>query len=106
MVAALFQEAVEQVTGSTSATVVTSGNSRLADVNLDDSRERSPVRPATEQTAEVGANKKEKGHAGFVGFVLEIWLWLQFVLIILIFIWAMARRGPRNVLKEAERKRA
>ena len=106
MVAALFQEAVEQVTGSTSATVVTFGNSRLADVNLDDSRERSPVRPATEQTAEVGAKKKEKGHAGFVGFVLEIWLWLQFVLIILIFIWAMARRGPRNVLKEAERKRA
>jgi len=104
---ALFQEAVDQVTGSTSGTVVTSpGTSRLAGVNLDDSREGSPVRPATVQTAEVGAKKKEKGHAGFVGFVLEIWLWLQFVLIILVFVWAMARRGPRNVLKEAERKRA
>jgi len=105
--AVLFQEAVDQVTGSTSATVVPSpGTSRLAEVNLDDSREGSPVRPATEQTAEGGAKKKEKGHAGFVGFVLEIWLWLQFVLIILVFVWAMARRGPRNVLKEAERKRA
>ena len=104
LVSAMFQEAVEQVTGSTSGP--SPGTSRLAEVNLDDSREGSPVRPATEQTAEGGAKKKEKGHAGFVGFVLEIWLWLQFVLIILVFVWAMARRGPRKVLKEAERKRA
>jgi len=107
LVAAMFQEAVEQVTGSSPAPVITSpGTSRSARVHLDGSREGSPVRPATEQAVEAGTKGKGKSHPGFVGFVLEIWLWLQFVLIILVFVWAMARRGPRNVLKEAERKRA
>jgi hypothetical protein len=98
----MFQGVVQQVTGSLSGTSVASpSTSQVAEVNLDESRERSPVRPAAEDTAE----ERKKVHTGFVGFVLEIWLWLQFALIILVFIWAMTRRGPRNVLKEAERKR-
>ena len=105
LVAQMFQSAIEQVTGPQSVTVLASPrSSHVEDVNLDEFRERSPVRPATEQKAEAG-KKAEKERTGFVGFVLEIWLWLQFVLIIMVFIWAMARRGPRKVLKETERKR-
>lgn len=42
---------------------------------------------------------------GLTGLMLEVWLWLQFVLVILVFLWAMAKRGPRSVLDEAERRR-
>ncbi|KAL4076245.1 hypothetical protein V8B97DRAFT_1923360 [Scleroderma yunnanense] len=38
-------------------------------------------------------------HRGIVAFVLEVWLWLQFAIIIVIFVWAMARRGPKSVLE-------
>lgn len=105
LITEMFQNAVQQVTGSSADIVGASPPiSPVAEVNLDESRERSPSRPAAGQTGEVGM-KNGKGQAGFVGFVLEIWLWLQFVLIILVFIWAMARRGPRTVLKEGDRKR-
>ena len=40
-----------------------------------------------------------------VTFVLEVWLWLQFAMIILVFLWAMAKRGPKAVIEDAERKR-
>ncbi|OJT07997.1 hypothetical protein TRAPUB_1090 [Trametes pubescens] len=40
---------------------------------------------------------------GFVGFVLEAWLWLQFAIVVMLFLWAMAKRGPKVVL-EAERR--
>ena len=101
----MFQNAVQQVTGSSSGTDLASPQtSQVAEISLDEPRERPPVRPTMDETAEDGV-RKSKEHAGFVGFMLEIWLWLQFVLIILVFIWAMARRGPRNVLKEGERKR-
>lgn len=39
------------------------------------------------------------------GFVLEVWLWLQFAIIVGMFLWAMARRGPKTVLEDAERRR-
>ena len=42
---------------------------------------------------------------GIVGFVLEIWLWLQFVIIVAVFVWAMAKRGPKSVLEEAGRRK-
>ncbi|KAI0663231.1 hypothetical protein C8Q70DRAFT_931170 [Cubamyces menziesii] len=42
---------------------------------------------------------------GFVGFVLEAWLWLQFIVVVMLFLWAMAKRGPKVVL-EAERRGA
>ena len=104
LITEMFQSAVQQVTGSSSGIVAASSRtSHAGEVNLDESRESSPNRPAAEELAEGNRKESGKGHAGFVGFVLEIWLWLQFVLIILVFIWAMARRGPRKVLKEAER---
>lgn len=99
----MFQNAIQQVTGSSSNAAPQT--SQVAGVNLDESRERSPERPAAKESTEDDTKGDGKAHAGLVGLVLEVWLWLQFVLIILVFIWAMARRGPRNVLKEAERKR-
>jgi hypothetical protein len=42
---------------------------------------------------------------GIVAFVLEIWLWLQFAIIVIVFVWAMARRGPKSVLEEAGRRK-
>lgn len=42
---------------------------------------------------------------GFVGFILEVWLWLQFAIVVLVFLWAMARRGPKSILHEAESRR-
>ena len=44
-------------------------------------------------------------HAGIVGFVIEAWLWLQFIVVVALFLWAMAKRGPKVVL-EAERRNA
>lgn len=37
---------------------------------------------------------------GLSKVILELWLWLQFVVIIVVFLWAMARRGPKAVLFE------
>ena len=42
---------------------------------------------------------------GIVGFVLEAWLWLQFAIVVALFLWTMAKRGPKVVL-EAERRNA
>ncbi|KDQ64180.1 hypothetical protein JAAARDRAFT_52162 [Jaapia argillacea MUCL 33604] len=50
--------------------------------------------------------KVEDEKTGVVAVVLDLWLWLQFIIIIMVFLWAMAKRGPRNVLEEAERRRA
>ncbi|RPD67334.1 hypothetical protein L227DRAFT_648411 [Lentinus tigrinus ALCF2SS1-6] len=47
----------------------------------------------------------DKKHDGIVGFVLEAWLWLQFIIVVALFLWAMAKRGPKVVL-EAERRSA
>ncbi|KAF7302034.1 hypothetical protein MIND_00769800 [Mycena indigotica] len=40
----------------------------------------------------------------FVAFILEAWLWLQFAVVIVVFLWAMAKRGPKSVLGEADRR--
>ncbi|KAG1815767.1 uncharacterized protein BJ212DRAFT_1447356 [Suillus subaureus] len=41
----------------------------------------------------------------FVSFILELWLWLQFVIVVVVFLWAMAKRGPKSVLDEAQRRK-
>ncbi|KAG7097378.1 hypothetical protein E1B28_004728 [Marasmius oreades] len=41
---------------------------------------------------------EEKKAAGVGEIILEVWLWLQFAVIILVFLWAMAKRGPKSVL--------
>ncbi|KAK1232094.1 hypothetical protein PQX77_004752 [Marasmius sp. AFHP31] len=46
---------------------------------------------------------KEKKPAGVGEIILEVWLWLQFAVIILVFLWAMAKRGPKSVLGDKHR---
>jgi hypothetical protein len=35
--------------------------------------------------------------------LLELWLWVQFIAVILVFLWVITKRGPRSVLRNAER---
>src|SRR6266702_6023800 len=35
--------------------------------------------------------------------VIELWLWAQFIIVILVFLWAVTKRGPRSILRNAER---
>ncbi|KAJ7693911.1 hypothetical protein B0H17DRAFT_482561 [Mycena rosella] len=75
-----------------------------------DSPSASPVSVSAENSAlladssAVVAEDSGPKKQAFVAFVLEIWLWLQFGIIILVFLWAMAKRGPKSVLGEAERR--
>ena len=51
---------------------------------------------------------KKKGKPRFGALLLEVWLWFQFGIIILVFLWAVAKCGPKAVLAEGgdgERKR-
>ncbi|KAJ6616245.1 hypothetical protein B0H10DRAFT_2219643 [Mycena sp. CBHHK59/15] len=47
-----------------------------------------------------GSGKKQT----VMAIMLEVWLWLQFAIIILVFLWAMAKRGPKSVLGEADKR--
>lgn len=47
----------------------------------------------------------EKRAGTLSAILIELWLWLQFTIIILVFLWTMARKGPREVLQEADRRR-
>ena len=51
-------------------------------------------------------SKKETKKHVLGGLLFEIWLWLQFAIIIFVFICAMAKRGPKVMLVDAERKKA
>lgn len=53
----------------------------------------SPV----QETLNIGSTTSKPGLSKVI---LELWLWLQFVVIIVVFLWAMARRGPKAVLFE------
>lgn len=49
----------------------------------------SAVSKRHEQDGELVANKS---------FLFQVWLWIQFVVVVFFFIFAMAKRGPRSVL--------
>jgi hypothetical protein len=51
--------------------------------------------PSNEETGVLPLEKKPRG---LTAVMLEIWLWLQFAIIILVFLWAMAKRGPKSFL--------
>ena len=51
-------------------------------------------------TSEVAKPKKSRA----MKVVVEIWLWMQFVVIVVVFLWAVTKRGPRSVLRNASRK--
>lgn len=52
------------------------------------------VKRADEQDGEITTNNS---------FLFQVWLWIQFVVVVLFFIFAMAKRGPRSVLVSDER---
>lgn len=54
----------------------------------------------------VGASPpKKKDEASLQNFGLQVWMWLQFILVILVFLFAMAKKGPTAVLvAEGDRK--
>ncbi|THG97617.1 hypothetical protein EW026_g4412 [Hermanssonia centrifuga] len=97
-----FDEVVHQFSRSVSATSL--------DFDFDDeerllhqSARFGGARLETSPSAQVMYPTKREG---FVGFVLEVLLWLQFGLVVMVFLWAMARRGPKSVLEDAERRKA
>ncbi|KAG6885467.1 hypothetical protein C0993_001332 [Termitomyces sp. T159_Od127] len=55
----------------------------------------------SQEAARSSGSQVEKKSRGLGAILLELWLWLQFVIIILVFLWAMAKRGPKSVLGEA-----
>lgn len=48
---------------------------------------------------------KQPPSRGLSNTVMQVWLWLQFAMVVFIFIWSMARRGPESVLGKASRRR-
>jgi hypothetical protein len=56
------------------------------------------------EESEVSQLEKKKPR-GLAAVMLEVWLWLQFAIIILVFLWAMAKRGPKSVLGHSGHRR-
>ena len=55
--------------------------------------------PALQVTSAVVKPKKSRA----MKVMVEIWLWMQFVVIIMVFLWAVTKRGPRSVLRKTSR---
>ena len=62
-----------------------------------DGLRRGVTRPARKETS---MKKNVLGNLLF-----EVWLWFQFAIIMFVFIYTMAKRGPKGVLVEGERRR-
>jgi hypothetical protein len=55
--------------------------------------------PEQQIASEIAKPKKSR----VMKVVIEIWLWMQFVVIIMVFLWAVTMRGPRSVLRNTSR---
>lgn len=110
---------MENFDGARSAGAATESSPQEPDTpqrNDDDSDGAGPESPQSDRDVDnnelqlqVSPPPKKKGQHGFGALLLEVWLWFQFGIIILVFLWAMAKRGPKAVLAEGgggERKRA
>ncbi|KAK7049732.1 hypothetical protein VNI00_005763 [Paramarasmius palmivorus] len=98
-IASAFDSVVEKITGR-SVSVSGSDKSRS---NNPTPRNRAVSVDAIEVFVAPAPPVKEKKAASFGDIVLEVWLWLQFAVIILVFLWAMAKKGPKGVLQERQR---
>lgn len=58
-----------------------------------------------ENSLTIQSQESEVTRSKFGAVMVELWMWLQFVIIMLVFLWAMARKGPKSVLRDTERKR-
>jgi len=57
--------------------------------------------PLTGQNTEAAVCKRRDQDGELVAnksFLFQVWLWIQFVVVVFFFIFAMAKRGPRSVL--------
>lgn len=80
----------------------------LPDVDVD----RPPSLPDSNNALQLHAStsppagKETLRKTNVLGNLLfQVWLWFQFTIIILVFIYAMAKRGPKVMLMDSERKR-
>lgn len=89
-------------------TVVTkfTGHARATEEQFAESMLQREAPPEPENQMEVYAdNTKVAGKPkGFTGLLIELWMWLQFAIIILVFLCAMAKKGPKSVIGNAERR--
>ena len=93
----------------------TAARKRLPDFNAPDSGEEETKRRGSGSgdvdTSAVQVRPSTSGvlvsepQGRVTRFIFELWLWLQFAIVILVFLYAMARRGPKSVLEDAERRR-
>ena len=56
-----------------------------------------------QSTVAVASSLEPKKRSRVTRMVIELWLWVQFVVVIMVFLWAITKRGPRSVLRNAER---
>jgi hypothetical protein len=56
-------------------------------------------------TSSTDANPLADNMKGAGNIIFELWLWLQFCIIILVFLWTMAKRGPKSVLEDSAKRR-
>ncbi|KAI0315971.1 hypothetical protein OF83DRAFT_1173316 [Amylostereum chailletii] len=69
-------------------------------------KDSKPPAVARRNSSDDRSTEKSVSKSGRVtALMLEIWLWLQFAVIIFIFLWAMARRGPKSILQDADKRR-
>ena len=55
------------------------------------------------QTTVAVTQLERKKRSRVTRMMIELWLWVQFVIVILVFLWVITKRGPRSVLRNAER---
>lgn len=80
----------------------------LVNVDVDLNKEANGAEGEEEVYSEensVKSHTSEISKSAIGGIMLEVWMWLQFAIIMLVFLWAMAKKGPKSVLRDAERKR-
>ncbi|KIY73934.1 hypothetical protein CYLTODRAFT_485072 [Cylindrobasidium torrendii FP15055 ss-10] len=58
-----------------------------------------------EEAGEVQVYGERAPVKGVSKVMVEVWMWLQFGIIIVVFLWAMARKGPKSVLGDAGGRR-
>lgn len=89
-------------------TVVTkfAGHARATEEQFEGSMLQREAPPEHEDRMEVYVDntKVAEKPKGFTGLLIELWMWLQFAIIILVFLCAMAKKGPKSVIGDAERR--
>ncbi|PPQ67580.1 hypothetical protein CVT25_012074 [Psilocybe cyanescens] len=83
---------------TTTASAITPARRRRGHGHGAQESERSVLFPT-------GMSLEKKEETQNSGFLLQVWLWLQFAIVVFVFLYAMARRGPAKVLTE-DHKRA